>query len=248
MAGAAASARGVAVRDRRHQDVRRPARGRAAVARSAASGCSSRRSRTRCSTARSTWPCTAARTCRRCCPTAWRSAPCCRARTRATRWCCRTATAAGDAAPMTSSRSARPAPRIGTSSVRRTAQLTRALSRARDSCPIRGNLDTRLRKLDAGEFDALVLAAAGLHGSDTSERISAALPPRCVRAGPGPGHHRGGSAQTMTRRRASVVEPINDPAAAAALAAERAVVARSAAGARCRSAPTPPCRTSDARR
>jgi hydroxymethylbilane synthase len=52
-------------------------------------------------------------------------------------------------------------PRIGTSSVRRIAQLARLFPGAQ-FLPIRGNLDTRLRKLDGGEFDAIVLAAAGL--------------------------------------------------------------------------------------
>jgi hydroxymethylbilane synthase len=53
------------------------------------------------------------------------------------------------------------APRIGTGSPRRAAQL---LARRPDAtiAPLRGNVDTRLRKLDAGEFDAIVLAAAGL--------------------------------------------------------------------------------------
>jgi len=55
------------------------------------------------------------------------------------------------------------APRIGTSSIRRTAQLLRLFPEA-TFAPVRGNLDTRLRKLYAGEFDALVLAAAGLYG------------------------------------------------------------------------------------
>src|SRR5205823_4759594 len=50
---------------------------------------------------------------------------------------------------------------IGTGSVRRISQLIRILPNARFAA-IRGNLDTRLRKLDAGEYDALVLAAAGL--------------------------------------------------------------------------------------
>ena len=68
------------------------------------------------------------------------------------------------------------APRIGTSSVRRTAQLTRLFPGARFD-PIRGNLDTRLRKVDAGEFDALVLAAAGLSRLGHDDRISATLPP-----------------------------------------------------------------------
>ncbi len=51
------------------------------------------------------------------------------------------------------------APKIGTSSVRRIAQLITLFPDARFE-PIRGNLDTRLRKLDSGDYDALVLAAA----------------------------------------------------------------------------------------
>ncbi len=52
--------------------------------------------------------------------------------------------------------------RIGTSSLRRSAQV-RALRPDLEVLPIRGNVDTRLRKLREGECDALVLAAAGLH-------------------------------------------------------------------------------------
>ena len=52
-------------------------------------------------------------------------------------------------------------PRIGTSSVRRTAQLARLFPGAA-FLPIRGNLGTRLRKLDEGQYDAIVLASAGL--------------------------------------------------------------------------------------
>ena len=65
-----------------------------------------------------------------------------------------------------------PSPSIGTSSVRRIAQLTRLLPGAR-FMPIRGNLDTRLRKLDAGADAALVLAAAGLRRLGFASRISA---------------------------------------------------------------------------
>src|SRR4051812_10592212 len=53
------------------------------------------------------------------------------------------------------------APRVGTSSVRRIAQLTRLFPGAQ-FLSIRGNLDTRLRKLDAGDYDVIVLASAGL--------------------------------------------------------------------------------------
>src|SRR5688500_8800542 len=67
------------------------------------------------------------------------------------------------------------APRIGTSSVRRVAQLIRLFPGATFH-PVRGNLGTRLRKLDAGEYDALVLAAAGLRRQGRDARITAAVP------------------------------------------------------------------------
>ena len=121
-----------------------------------------------------------------------------------------------------------PSPRIGTSSVRRTAQLARVFPGARFA-PIRGNLDTRLRKVDAGEFDALVLAAAGLIRLGHERRISVALPPdACV---PAPGQ---GIIAVEVReddgKTTSVVKQINDPVALSALTAERAVVTRLGGG------------------
>src|SRR5262245_31129179 len=77
-------------------------------------------------------------------------------------------------------------PRVGTSSVRRIAQLTRLMPEA-TFLPIRGNLDTRLRKLDAGEFDAIVLASAGLRRLGFSARISASIPPEACVPAPGQG-------------------------------------------------------------
>jgi len=61
--------------------------------------------------------------------------------------------------------------KVGTSSLRRQAQL---LAKRGDLMilPVRGNVDTRLRKLDDGEFDAVVLAAAGLHRLGYSQRIT----------------------------------------------------------------------------
>jgi hydroxymethylbilane synthase len=119
-------------------------------------------------------------------------------------------------------------PRIGTSSVRRTAQLARLFPGARFE-PIRGNLDTRLRKLDAGGFDALVLAAAGLMRLGHGGRISALLPPEACVPAPGQGiiavEIRSGD--EPVRR---VVEPISEPAATAALTAERTVVTRLGGG------------------
>ncbi len=66
--------------------------------------------------------------------------------------------------------------RIGVSSIRRQAQLKR-LRRDLELLPIRGNVDTRLKKLDAGEYDALVLAAAGLKRLGLADRISEFLDP-----------------------------------------------------------------------
>lgn len=62
--------------------------------------------------------------------------------------------------------------RVGTSSLRRVVQL-KALRPDLQIEPVRGNLDTRLRKLDEGQFDAIVLAAAGLKRLGLGERIRA---------------------------------------------------------------------------
>ena len=62
--------------------------------------------------------------------------------------------------------------RVGTSSLRRVVQL-RALRPDLRIEPLRGNLDTRLRKLDEGQYDAIVLAAAGLMRLGLAERIRA---------------------------------------------------------------------------
>jgi hydroxymethylbilane synthase len=115
------------------------------------------------------------------------------------------------------------APAIGTGSVRRSAQLRERHPGAR-FLPIRGNVDTRLRKLDAGEYDALVLAVAGLkrlgHEARISDRISH---DDCV---PAPGQ---GIVAVETRLDdpdvRGALQAINDLDAAACFEAERAVVA-----------------------
>jgi hydroxymethylbilane synthase len=119
-------------------------------------------------------------------------------------------------------------PRIGTGSVRRIAQLTR-LWPGTNFAPVRGNLDTRLRKLDAGEYDALVLASAGLRRLGFESRISLRLPlDACV---PAPGQ---GVIAIEVRADDSdvgaLVARINDSEAAAALEAERTVVAELGGG------------------
>lgn len=115
------------------------------------------------------------------------------------------------------------APAIGTGSVRRSAQLTARFPRAR-FLGVRGNVDTRLRKLDEGQYDALVLAAAGLKRLGYASRISESLAhEECI---PAPGQ---GIVAIETRADDSAtraaVEPANDAAAAASFVAERAVVA-----------------------
>lgn len=64
---------------------------------------------------------------------------------------------------------------VGTSSLRRLAQL-RHLRPDAGIKDLRGNVDTRLRKLDSGDYDAIILASAGLRRLGLTERISAALP------------------------------------------------------------------------
>ncbi|REN06949.1 hydroxymethylbilane synthase, partial [Mycobacterium tuberculosis] len=65
---------------------------------------------------------------------------------------------------------------VGTSSLRRVV-LLRALRPDLRIEPLRGNLDTRLRKLDEGQYDAIVLAAAGLKRLGLESRIRVAFDP-----------------------------------------------------------------------
>jgi hydroxymethylbilane synthase len=121
------------------------------------------------------------------------------------------------------------APRIGTSSVRRSAQLTRLFPGA-SFLPVRGNLGTRLAKLDARrDYDALVLAAAGLKRLGRADRISAALPADACVPAPGQGII-AVEVRADDERVLAAVTTINDADAAAALAAERAVVTRLGGG------------------
>ena len=69
--------------------------------------------------------------------------------------------------------------RVGTSSLRRAAQL-RALRPDLEMESIRGNLDTRLRKLDEGRYDAIVLASAGLRRLGWDNRIAELLDPGVI--------------------------------------------------------------------
>ena len=120
------------------------------------------------------------------------------------------------------------APTIGTSSVRRSAQLTRLFPGAR-FVPIRGNLDTRLRKLDSGDYGAIVLAAAGLRRLEHASRISAYLPVDVCVPAPGQGII-AVEIRTGDTRVTELVSRIDDRTSGAALTTERAVVRRLGGG------------------
>jgi hydroxymethylbilane synthase len=106
--------------------------------------------------------------------------------------------------------------RVGTSSLRRTAQL-RALRPDIEVVALRGNVDTRLRKLVDGEYDAIVLALAGLERLERGNE-GVALEELVPAAG------QGCLAVTTRAGEESLVAGIDDPGSARALAAERAVV------------------------
>ena len=77
-------------------------------------------------------------------------------------------------------------PKVGTSSLRRQAQLKHNFPNWQ-LCELRGNVDTRLRKLDEGQYDAIVVAAAGLFRLGLQDRIACFLPVEvcCPAAGQG---------------------------------------------------------------
>ena len=126
-----------------------------------------------------------------------------------------------DALVLRPGESLAPSAAVGTGSVRRSSQLALCMPSAR-FLPIRGNVDTRLRKLDAGEFDALVLAVAGLKRLGLAARISEAIShDDCV---PAPCQGIVAIETRLEDARDDAWRMINDVAAAAAFAAERAVV------------------------
>ena len=110
---------------------------------------------------------------------------------------------------------------VGTSSLRREAVL-RARYPQLVIKALRGNLDTRLKKLDAGEYDAIILAAAGLIRLGLKDRIKAMLTPEQSLPAPGQGALgievlAGDAAMT------AVVAPLNDAMTAHCVKAERAL-------------------------
>ena len=118
--------------------------------------------------------------------------------------------------------------RIGTGSPRRTAQL-RAYRRDLEIVPIRGNVDTRLGKVATGEFDAVVLAYAGLARLGRLDAVTELLPPELMLPAPRQGalavECRGDDTAIL-----AALRPLDEPATRAAVTAERAVLAAVEAG------------------
>jgi hydroxymethylbilane synthase len=109
---------------------------------------------------------------------------------------------------------------VGTSSLRREAIL-RARYPQLTIKSLRGNLDTRLKKLDAGEYDAIILAAAGLIRLGLKERIKSVLTPEQSLPAPGQGAL-GIELIDGDAAMAAVVAPLNDAETAHCVKAERA--------------------------
>ncbi len=117
--------------------------------------------------------------------------------------------------------------RFGNSSLRRRAQLLWMRPDV-EVAPIRGNVDTRLRKLDAGEFDALLLAAAGLRRLGVADRITVALPPQEFVPAPGQGALALECHQDSPWR--ELIGQLDCPATRTCVLAERDVMARLGGG------------------
>lgn len=112
---------------------------------------------------------------------------------------------------------------IGTGSVRRQAQLLHVRPDLR-MAEIRGNVDTRLRKLDEGQFEAIVLAEAGLRRLELHQRVQQILPTTVMLPAVGQGAL-GLETRTDDSVTRSLLEPLNDPGTQAAVTAERALLA-----------------------
>jgi hydroxymethylbilane synthase len=111
---------------------------------------------------------------------------------------------------------------VGTSALRRRAQLL-ALRPDLDVRDLRGNVDTRLRRLGDGDFDAIVLAAAGLARLGRADAVAAAVDPDELTPAPGQGCL-ALEARADDERARALAAAVTDRAALTAFTAERALV------------------------
>lgn len=112
--------------------------------------------------------------------------------------------------------------RVGVSSLRRQSQLKR-MRRDLEINPIRGNVDTRLKKLEAGEYDALVLAACGLVRLGLEGRITEILSPEKMVPAPGQGAL-GVQIREDNQEVTELLRAVNDPDSQLEVEAERALM------------------------
>ncbi|MCX4187983.1 hydroxymethylbilane synthase [Methylophaga sp. OBS4] len=118
--------------------------------------------------------------------------------------------------------------RVGTSSLRRECQL-RMYRPDLEVLPLRGNVNTRLRKLDEGQFDAIILAMAGLKRLGFDDRIRSALTPEQSLPAIGQGAL-GIETRIDDEDMNALIAPLHCPETAIVLAAERALNRRLAGG------------------
>ena len=109
---------------------------------------------------------------------------------------------------------------VGTSSLRRMCQLLNIRPDLK-IMQLRGNLDTRLRKLDEGQFDAIILAAAGVQRLGWAERITEVLEPEISLPAIGQGAI-GIECRIDDKFTNKLIEPLNHPETAVCVRAERA--------------------------
>lgn len=112
--------------------------------------------------------------------------------------------------------------RIGTSSLRRQSQL-RHYRPDLELLDLRGNVDTRLRKIAAGEFDAIVLATAGVNRLGSSDKITEILSTEIMLPAVGQGAL-GIETRADDRDTVRLVAALDDPESHAAVTAERALL------------------------
>jgi hydroxymethylbilane synthase len=117
----------------------------------------------------------------------------------------------------------KPGARIGTGSMRRRAQLLHTRGDL-DVQGIRGNVDTRLKQLDEGKFDAIVLAEAGLRRLELEHRITQVLPRSWMLPAVGQGAL-GLETRADDPATQEALQPLNDPDTYHAVVAERAMLA-----------------------
>ncbi|MGB9646262.1 MAG: hydroxymethylbilane synthase [Stellaceae bacterium] len=113
--------------------------------------------------------------------------------------------------------------KVGTASLRRQAQLLRYRPDL-SIVPLRGNVNTRLRKLEAGEVDALVLALCGLVRLDLGGRATEILTGELMLPAVGQGAL-AVECRTANEMVRQLIEPLHDPISAACVGAERAMLA-----------------------